>query len=81
MKELGYKQKHANVIYEDNMAMIGMINAKKPTDRTRHTNIQHFAIQDWRDRNLIVMRHIAGTINPADALTKALGWVLHHRHV
>jgi len=28
----------------------------------------------------IVMRHIPGIINPADDLTKPLGWVLHARH-
>jgi hypothetical protein len=26
------------------------------------------------------MEHIAGTINPSDDLTKALGWILHARH-
>jgi hypothetical protein len=40
-----------------------------------------FAIQDWKDRGDILLAHIPGVINPADALTKALGWVLHSRHL
>lgn len=27
------------------------------------------------------MKHLPGIINPSDALTKPLSWVLHHRHV
>lgn len=39
-------------------------------------------IQEWKHHyGDIVMVHITVVINPADALTKALGWVLHHRHV
>ncbi len=81
LSELGYDQKNPTTIYEDNMAAISMINSKKPTDRTRHIDIQHFAINEWRDRGDLEMRYLPGIINPADALTKPLGWVLHHRHV
>jgi len=28
----------------------------------------------------IILIHLPGVVNPADMLTKALGWVLHHRH-
>ena len=56
-----------------------MINARIPTDRSRHILIQFFAIQDWKDAGDI-MRHIPGIINPFDDLTKPLGWVLHSRH-
>ena len=81
LKELDFDFEGPSVIYEDNMAAIAMINSKKPTERTRHIDVQHFAIQEWRDDNKIVMRHLPGAINPADSLTKPLGWVLHHRHV
>jgi hypothetical protein len=55
-----------------------MINAGKPTNRTRHVDIQLFAIQEWKNRGDIILSHIPGIINIADALTKALGWILHH---
>ena len=57
-----------------------MINNQVPTELLRHIDIQHFAIQDWKERGVIVMQHIAGILNPADDLTKPLGWVLHARH-
>ena len=59
-----------------------MINHSVPTERSRHIDIQMFAIQSWaQDLQAIQLAHIPGVINPADSLTKPLGWVLHHRHV
>jgi hypothetical protein len=57
-----------------------MINENKPTTRSRHIDIQHFAIQEWRQRNTVEMRYIPGVVNPADQATKALGWTLHLQH-
>mmetsp|Transcript_9758 Transcript_9758/g.23903 ORF Transcript_9758/g.23903 Transcript_9758/m.23903 type:complete len:272 (+) Transcript_9758:335-1150(+) len=70
-----------HLIYEDNMSAINMVNNSIPTERSRHIDIQKFAIQGWKDRALVTLSHISGVINPADALTKPLGWILHHRHV
>jgi hypothetical protein len=56
----------------DNKAAIAMINEHKPTTRSCHIDIQHFAIQEWRQRGDIIMHHIAGIINPSDQATKAL---------
>ena len=53
----------------------------KPTTRSRHIDIQHFAIQEWRERGIVKMQHIPGVINPSDQATKALGWTLHSRHI
>ena len=80
MRELGYPQELPTPIYEDNMSAIKMTNACVPTERSRHIDIQHFAIQDWKARGDIVMCHIPGIVNPADNFTKPLGWVLHARH-
>ncbi len=35
---------------------------------------------DWKEDGHITMKHIPGIINPADDLTKPLGYVLHSRH-
>ena len=80
LTELDYTQHDPTPIYEDNAASILIVNASKPTPRTRHIDIQFFAIQQWKALGLIVLLAIAGTINIADGLTKALGWVLQHRH-
>ena len=81
MSDLGFAQQGPTPIYADNMSAIKMINARVPTQRSRHIDIQHFAILEWCDNGDIIMEHIPGIICPPDALTKALGWILHHRHV
>ena len=80
LNELGFLQLKPTPLFEDNESAIQMVNAKKPTTRSRHIDIRFFAIQDWKDRKEINMRHIPGFINPSDVMTKGLGWVLHNRH-
>jgi hypothetical protein len=80
LEELGFAQKDPTPLYVDNLAAIPMINENKPTPRSRHIDIQHFAIQEWRARKLIELHHIPGVVNPTDQATKALGWTLHSRH-
>lgn len=78
--ELGFPQDRPTPLYCDNQSAIKMINARIPTERSRHILIQYFAIQDWKDSGDIIMQFIPGILNPADDLTKPLGWVLHSRH-
>lgn len=80
LTDLGFSPPGPTPIYEDNQSAINMVNARIPTERSRHIDIQHFAIQDWKDAGDVVMRFIPGVLNPADDMTKPLGWVLHARH-
>ena len=80
LKELDALRPGPTPLCVDNEAAIAMINENRPTTRARHIEIQHFAIQEWRAQLDIVMRHIAGIINPSDDLTKAVSWILHGRH-
>ena len=80
LKELGYPPRGPTRIYEDNASTIKIVNARVPTERTRHIDIRFFAIQTWKEDNLILLTHIKGILNPSDDLTKPLGWVLHSRH-
>ena len=80
MKELGFAQPKPTPIYEDNKSAINIINARVPTECSRHIDIQRFAILDWKAAGDIVMDFIPGSINPSDDMTKPLGWVLHDRH-
>jgi hypothetical protein len=79
--ELGFPQVGPTVLYGDNLSSIAMVNSNRPTNCSCHIDIQYFAIQQWRENLEIILRHIPGVINPSDAGTKALGWILHHRHV
>ena len=80
LTELGFPPDGPTPLYEDNASAINMINAGKPTSRSRHINIQYFAIQTWKSNLDIIMHFIPGTSNPVDDLMKPLGWVLHHGH-
>eukprot|EP00957_Ditylum_brightwellii_P180894 13781018-Ditylum_brightwellii.AAC.1 len=57
-----------------------MANNNKPNGCTRHINIKYFALQEWVAYGEVKLAHIRGVVNPADALTKALGWMLYRRH-
>jgi hypothetical protein len=72
---LGVPQTLPMVMYEDNQAAIAMVNSSKAMQQSRHIDIQHFAIQEWKQQNLIILEHIPSFISPPDALTKALSWV------
>jgi len=78
--ELGFPPAGPTTLFEDNQAAIEMINHNKPTARSRHVDIQHFAIQEWQHRGIITMRYLSTTLNLSDAQTKALSWVLLSRH-
>lgn len=80
LKEIDFAQTTPTPLYEDNKSTIRMINARVPTERSRHIDIRFFAIQDWKYNGDLIMHHIAGIINSSDALTKALGWILQYRH-
>jgi hypothetical protein len=80
LSQLGFAQTSPTPIHEDNELTIKMVNADKPTERSCHIDIQYFAIQDWRKAAHLYLTHLCGIINPSDALTKSVGWVLHSRH-
>ena len=81
LAQLRYIQHEPSRLIKDNVAAILMVNASRPTPRSRHIAIQHFAIQEWKANREIVLEHIPGIINSAELLTKSLGTQLHHRHV
>jgi hypothetical protein len=80
LNQLGLTHRSATLIYVHNLAAIMMANAGKPTERSRHIDVQYFALLQWVKDGDVLLVHIAGIWNPSDALTKPLGWVIHHRH-
>ena len=80
LNELGHFQNSATTLYEDNNAAIAMANAQRPTRRTRHMDIRHFALLQWVELDEIVLSYISTSDNPADGFTKPLGPTLFSRH-
>eukprot|EP00957_Ditylum_brightwellii_P097958 7461182-Ditylum_brightwellii.AAC.1 len=81
LNKLRIIQHSPTMIYKDNAAAIMMANANKPNRHTRSINISYFVLQEWVQEGKAKLAHIRGVANPANALTKALGWTLHCRHV
>ena len=46
LAELGFPQLKPTPMFEDNQAAFAMIQENKPTERSWHISIQHFAIQE-----------------------------------
>ena len=80
LDSLDLPQTSATHLYEDNEAAIAMANSSKPTRRTRHVELRHFALLDWTETDQIALSSIATANNAADALTKALGPQSFTRH-
>ena len=81
LQEIGLRQEDATVLYEDNQGALLMANAQKPTRRTRHIDLKYFGLQEWVQRDLLILHRINTSDNYADAMTKALGRTLFYRHV
>ena len=80
LTDLGIDQTTAITLYEDNAAAVAMANASRPTRRTRHMDIKHFALLDWVSTDQLILSSISTHDNPADGLTKSLGPQLFSRH-
>lgn len=81
LDEIGIPQEAATTLYEDNQGALMMANAQQPTKRTRHMDIRNFALQDWIERDLLVLKRIQTSHNYADAMTKALARTLFYKHM
>ena len=80
LDELGLDHNKAILLYEDNAGAFMMADAGKPTQRTRHIDIRHFALLDWVERDLIRLEQISTKLNTADVLTKSTPRIIFHRH-
>jgi hypothetical protein len=78
--DLGVPQDAATILYEDNDGATAMANAGKPTPRSRHIDIKFYALQEWVERDLLVLERIDTSINMSDHFTKPLTRILFYRH-
>jgi hypothetical protein len=64
--DLGVPQDAATILYEDNDGATAMANAGKPTPCSHHIDIKFYSIQEWVERDLVVLQLIDMSKNPAD---------------
>ena len=72
LDSLNVQQLDATPIYEDNAVAIAMENGSRPTRRTRHIKLKHFALLDWTETDQLILSTISTHDNPADGLTEIL---------
>ena len=80
LDQLNIPQQDATILHINNNGALNMANQQQPTQRTRHVDIKHFVLQDWVERDLLVLRRITTTDNYSDAMTKVTGRTLHYKH-
>lgn len=81
LDEINVPQERATSLFIDNHGALLMGNAQKPTHgRTRHMEIKKFALTEWIQRDLIILRRITTADNYADGMTKQTGRQLFYRH-
>ena len=80
MRESGFEQPGPAALCCDNQLAVDMVSARVPAERSRHIDIRHFAIQDWKEAGDAIASFIPGIVNPSDNLAKPLGWIPHARH-
>jgi hypothetical protein len=78
--DMGVPQDAATILYEDNDGATAMANAGKPTPRSRHIDIKFYALQEWVERDLLVLQRIDTSVNMSDHFTKPLSRILFYRH-
>ena len=72
LEELGYPQSNATTVFEDNQAVIDLMKTLQSKSRTRHLNKIRKFVQQHIDNADIIIEKVAGEVNIADILTKAL---------
>ena len=80
LEDLMVPQDNASILYEDNQGCVCVAESRKPTRRTRHVDIRHFALVQWVEEDIIAIKKIHTNDNASDTLTKALPRILFHRH-
>ena len=80
LDEINLPQDEATTLFIDNNGALVMgKNAQQPMRRTRHLELKKFALLDWVQRDLLLMKRISTNDNCADGMTKQTQ--LFYRHL
>ena len=76
----GHKAKIRCKVFEDNSGAIEIARVKKYRPRTKHLNMKLHHFRSYVERKEVIIKHISSAKQPADQLTKPLGWEDLRRH-
>ena len=80
LRGFNYNQLYPTTLWEDNEAAIAMSANPVAPDKSRHIDTRYFFLRDMDRAHVIKLRHVPGTENIADALTKSLPAVTFRKH-
>ena len=80
LEELGFRQKGATCMYQDNMSTIRLIGHKGNTGRMKHIALRYVLVSEQVRLGTIRIEHLHTTKMTADTLTKPLGPLLFAQH-
>jgi hypothetical protein len=80
LDEINLPQEQSTTLFIDNNGALMMGNAQQPTRRTRHIDLKKFALLDWIQHDLLIMKRISTSDNSSDGLTKQTARQLFYRH-
>ena len=72
LASLGYPQKDATILFEDNLSTIAMIKNKSNGKRTKHLEVRFNMIRELVEKMVIVVKHLTSKDMTSDILTKSL---------
>lgn len=78
MSELNLPQPRPALLRCDNQAAIALAQSSKGHSRVKHIDIRHHYIRERVEEGALEIRHIAGTENIADIMTKPLSFPRHN---
>jgi hypothetical protein len=67
-------------IFEDNIRAVEMANVPKMRPRTKHLNVKYHFFRQFVQKGILIVEHIAGNLQMADILTKALEVLTFQKH-
>jgi len=78
LRDIGFPQKKATVLFEDNMSCIDMVHGRSNHKASKHINPKFHFTCEQVEKGKIAIRHKDTKVMIADMLTKPLGSVAHH---
>ena len=81
LQDLGIDQYEATILHEDNQGALSMVYTGQPTKRTRHMDIKNFALQQWVEQDLLILKRVVTVDNESNLLTKNLPRTLLYQHI
>jgi hypothetical protein len=72
LSELGFPQRDATVLYEDNQSAIHMVNGRGSFQKSKHVNVKYHYTRDLIKKGLVNVVYCKTSDMRADILTKGL---------